>query len=144
LSFCTTSMKWQRRYLCLAHLVPDDSCPNLGTVTVDDDNSESVVNKSRYLGRGRFYVFVLLFKRSLLVTLKDCVPAEGKNCYRSPTHQVVSLLRRMRGECWVPFVSSVPVLKSCRSCRVVDPCLFGLGLISRRRKLTRLKDSREV
>ena len=108
---------------------------------MDDDNSESVVNKTRYLSRGGSYVFILLFKRSLLVALKDCVPAEGKNRYWSPTQQVVSLLRRTRGECWVPFVSNVPALGPCR---VVAPCLFELGLISRRRTLGRLKDSRDA
>jgi hypothetical protein len=141
LSFCSTSVKRQRRYLRLAQLVPDDSCPNLRTITVDDDNSRSVFNKSRYLSRGGSYVFILFVKRSLLVMLKDCVPAEGKNCYWSLTQQVGSLLLRMRGECWVPFVPNVPAL---RPCRVVDPCLFELDLISSRRTLARLKGSRDV
>ena len=54
---------------------------------MDNDNSEPVVHKSGYLSRGGSYVLVLLLERSLLVVLKNCIPAESKNCYWSLTLQ---------------------------------------------------------
>src|SRR2546428_9701957 len=87
LSFCATSLKWKGWSLCSAHLVPDDSRPDLGAVSVDDDNSQAVIHKSRYLSRRGFYVLVLFFEGSLLVALKNCVPAKGKDRYGGLTRQ---------------------------------------------------------
>jgi len=67
--------------------MPDDSRPDLGAVSVDDDNSEPAIHKSRYLSRCGSYILVLFFEGPLLVAPKNRVPAKGKYRYGGLTRQ---------------------------------------------------------
>ena len=79
LGFCSTSVEGQRRYFRSTHLMPYDSCANLWAVSMDDDNSKTLIYQSRYLGRCGSYVLILFFEGPPLIALKNRVPAEGEN-----------------------------------------------------------------
>ena len=91
MGFCSASVEGQGGYLLSTHLMPNDGRPYLGAISVDNDNSKALIHKRRYLSRSRSYVLILFFECSLLITLKNGVPAKGENRYGSPGRQARSV-----------------------------------------------------
>jgi len=67
--------------------MPYDSCTYLWAVSMDDDNSKTLIYERRYLSRCGSHVLILFVEGPLLLALKNSVPAQGENRYWGLTRQ---------------------------------------------------------